>query len=129
MPAKTTTAKTPTRVEQELDVVGLKFRWKREARRALSDMIRKRGAITGVRIIREPENKYDANALAVYLPTRIMDGKQLGYLRASSAVILAPHVDAGAVKLVSAKLLNLDAEDDWNSGTLLVVLRKVKPRG
>lgn len=105
----------------ELDVIGLKFRWKRDGRRALADMVTKRGSITGIRLVREPDNPADPNAIKVMLPERILDGKQLGYIRATSAELLAPKLDSGKLVVKSAKLETLHEADDWNEGVLVVV--------
>jgi hypothetical protein len=43
---------------------------------------------------REPELKYDKNAVAVYLPSKFGD-KQLGYVPRGLAADLAPIMDAG----------------------------------
>lgn len=111
------------RWQHELDVIGLKFRWKRDGRRALADMIVKRGSIGGVRFIREPDNRADENAIMVCLPERILGGKQLGYLRAETAAVLAPHLDSGKTEIVNVVLESLDEHDDWNSGTMVAYFR------
>lgn len=103
-----------------LDVVGLRFRWKRDSRRMLADMIAKRGSITGIRLVREPDNRFDPNAIMVLLPERIASGYQLGYLRASSAEVLAPALDSGRTMVVSAKLEGLNEDDDYNTGEVFV---------
>ena len=41
-------------------------------------------------LVREPRNKYDVNAIAVYL-----DGTKVGHIPAPQAKILAPMLDAG----------------------------------
>lgn len=108
-----------------VDVIGLRFRWTRTARRALADMIELRGSITGLRIEREPDNPADTNALKVSLPARVLEGRQLGYIRATSAELLAPRIDDGILVVSSAKLVSLYAEDDWNSGEMEVRFRDV----
>jgi hypothetical protein len=57
----------------ELEVIGLRFRWKKDGRIAIARMCDK-GDITGIRLEREPDNKYDENAIMVLLPTRILSG-------------------------------------------------------
>ena len=44
---------------------------------------------------REPELKYDANAVAVYHPSKVGGDKQLGYLPRGLAAELSPLMDAG----------------------------------
>ena len=52
---------------------------------------------------REPELKYDKNAVAVYLPSKFGD-KQLGYVPRGLAAELAPVMDSGqAVTAVRAR--------------------------
>ena len=111
--------------EQELEVIGLRFRWKETARRALAGLIEQKGQVTGCRLVREPENEYDENAIAVYLPGRLMGGKQLGYLHRETAAVLAPKLDEGVVKIVNAELWSLSVDDKWNTGELRVRFRDV----
>lgn len=99
------------RWNHELDVIGLNFRWKKENRAILATTVAK-GSITGIRLVREPDNQYDPNAIAVYLPERLYEGKQLGYLGRESAAVLAPKLDAGTLVCESATLLNL-----WDNGS------------
>ena len=135
MPAKTQTAKNyPKTFTYEVAVVGLGFRLKRDVRRALADSLRR--PMNGVVLQREQENRFDINAIAVYHPNHgALAGKQLGYLRADTAAILAPLMDeyaatgAGApadrtgLQFKSAKLLSLDAEDDHKTGMLEVIFK------
>src|SRR5262245_4976271 len=125
MPGQSQTAKTRKtwqKWEHEVDVIGLKFRWKRDARQALGATIGARG-IGGIRLVREPDNKYDDNAIMVCLPERLHGGKQLGYIRRESAALLAPKLDSGELRVVSAKLLDLYADDDWSSGPMIVTFQ------
>lgn len=116
------------RWQHELQVVGLRYRgWSRSGREVLAQMIEKRGSIKGMRLVREPDNPADEHAIAVYLPPRIAEGKQLGYLYREPAALLAPKIDAGTLVVVGAELEELDAEDDWNAGTMLVRFVDVKP--
>lgn len=125
-PAKTAT-KRPRyrRWTYTLDVVGLKFRWTRDGRRVLANMIESKGRISGIRLVREPDNKFDPNAIMVCLPERIIEGKQLGYVRATAAELLAPRLDNGTLVVLSAKLMELDARQDWNEGELEIIFGDV----
>jgi hypothetical protein len=125
-PAKTATKRVRyRRWTYTLDVVGLKFRWKRDGRRAIANMVAKKGNITGMRLIREPDNPYDAAAIMVCLPERIIEGKQLGYIRTEAAQLLAPRLDSGKLVVLSAKLTELDESQDWNVGELEVIFGDV----
>lgn len=111
----------------ELDVIGLKFRWKKELREKLAMTVNTR-SVAGIRLEREPENEYDENAIAVYLPNRLYDGKQLGYIRRDSAALLAPKMDAGSLEVVSATLTEIRAGEPktpWNEGNLVIRFRDV----
>lgn len=104
-----------------LDVTGLKFRWTKDGRRTIAGMIEKRGSINGIRLVREPNNKFDENAIMVCLPEKIIEGKQLGYLRATAAELLAPRLDDKTLVVVSARLEELYSEQDYNEGRLYIV--------
>lgn len=112
----------------ELGVVGLRFRFKEGERRALAKMVDKRGPITGIRLVREPDNKYDENAIRVYLPERIMGGNQLGYLHRQTAELLAPKLDSGSLVVKTAELTELNVADGYSTGTLIVTFQD-KPKG
>jgi single-stranded-DNA-specific exonuclease len=47
---------------------------------------------TVLRLVRQPDNEYDTNAVAVMAPT----GEQVGFLNRRLAAVLAPALDAGA---------------------------------
>jgi hypothetical protein len=126
MPEQTETAKLRQTWHSpwvhQIDVIGLKFRWKRDARRALAASITSRG-IGGIQLVREHDNKYDGNAIMVSLPDRLHGGKQLGYIRRESAAMIAPKLDIGELRIVSAKLVELLEGDDFNSGPMLVTFQ------
>lgn len=55
---------------------------------------------TKVFLVREPDNKYDPNAVAVYITTGGLFGlgarkKQIGYIKAKRANVIAKKLDAG----------------------------------
>jgi len=106
-----------------LDVVGLRFRVKKATRQELAALMDKSGEIKGIKLIREPENPMDPNAIAVFLPQRVFHGMQIGYLRSASAELLAPKMDSGYLTVVSAQLISLYSDDDWNSGELSIIFR------
>lgn len=119
----------PRVFKHEMDCVGLGFRLKRDVRQVLAGSIAKRPLI-GVKLVREPENKYDENAIAVFHPERgALAGKHLGYLRADTAAIIAPLWDDGLLKFKRATLLALDAEDDYKTGRLEVEFIDKRKKG
>jgi hypothetical protein len=129
MPKTKTTAKSHSkgrRWNHNLTVVGLNFRWKKENRAVLAAMLAK-SSISGIRLEREPESEYDANAIAVYLPVRVFDGKQLGYLGRETAAVLAPKFDAGTLVVESCTLLGLqdDGAHPNALGHMVVAFRDV----
>ena len=113
----------------ELDVVGLGFRVKKDAREALARIIDKEGSIQGIQFEREPDNKHDDMAIKVLLPERMQDGLHIGYMRASAAARLAPLLDAGSIEFVQAALTSLDAEDGFKEGSMLVEIRDNRTSG
>lgn len=110
----------PTEIRQQLDVVGVRFRMKADARAALAAVLKRKPL--KVTLEREHENKYDENAIKV---TGVLagDDHHLGYVRATSAVVLAPKLDDGSVKFKSAKLVML-YEPKHEDGVMDVVLVK-----
>lgn len=94
----------PKTFEHDLDVVGLGFRLKKDVRRALAG----RCPVDGVKLVREQENKYDINAIRVVYPNSgALAGKQIGYIRADSAAILAPLMDEGELVFKRGSLTRL----------------------
>ncbi len=55
----------------------------------------------GIKLKREPHNKYDPNAIAVYMEAPVLFGllgqrfKQIGYVKSNSAESLATKMDSG----------------------------------
>ena len=70
---------------ENVAVVGMHFRGQ-EAKDAAANL----PVGTELRLVREPENKYDYNALQVFLEDQF-----LGYVEASQAAWISPHIDAG----------------------------------
>lgn len=137
MPGKPKTAKTrgPKLIEHEVTVVGLGFRLKGPARRALAGIVEKRDGkgMEGFKLVREQENRHDANAIMVKHPERgVLAGKHIGYLTAEVAAVLAPLMDdyratrgdrsipTDGIEFVSAKLTELDEQQHYKTGTLVV---------
>ena len=106
-------------VEDNLTVLGLKFRHKKDARERLATQLR--SAPLAVALFREPDNKYDPNAIMVLGAAGEWDGVHLGYLGREVAELLAPSFDAQTLFTVEAELTELSAPD-WSSGVVHVVL-------
>jgi hypothetical protein len=112
----------------ELDVVGLGFRMTRDGRQALKGIVDKH-AVTGMRVSREPDNPKDPNAVKVSLPARLMGGAKIGYLRRDTAELLADDLDAGRVRVKSAKLVEVTPEPNQGaSARLKITLEKKTSR-
>jgi len=54
-----------------------------------------------VTLLREPENSYDENAVAVFIETPSEGNKQVGYLSASDVAVISEFMDDGIVPSVS----------------------------
>lgn len=106
--------------EHDLDMVGLKFRMKKEARLELA----KKCPIKNIVLAREQENKYDINAIRVSL-----GGVHLGYIRADTAAILAKAMDDGEMKFLRATLTRLvdGTNGPASDGRLHVVFEDRRP--
>lgn len=62
-----------------------------------------------VRLQREPNNRHDANAIAVYVRARLLWGlwrpwRQIGYIKEDRAASWVERMDCGDYTLVSAKV-------------------------
>lgn len=111
--------KTKKKVVQELDVVGLGFRMKRDVREQLAAVLLKRPM--KVSLTREQENEYDVNAIRVDALDGFLKGRQVGYVRATTAEILAKKIDDGEFSVESAELVMLYGPD-YKDGVMHVVL-------
>lgn len=105
-------------ITQELDVVGVKFCWKAELRSQLAAM-----CPLDVQLVREFDNTYDANAIAVKLTneTNLQERTHIGYIRADTAAILAPKMDDDEVTIIDATLVKL-VEPDYLEGRTEVTM-------
>lgn len=70
------------------------------------------------RLVREPENEYDENAIKVIAHPK----RHIGYLRRGVASSLAPRLDKKITEIVSCELVSLD-EDTEAEGILKVLTR------
>lgn len=74
--------------DQIYKVVGITFN--NDDGTSRQKVLSKVNKVSKITLVREPENKFDTSAVAVYA-----DGKQAGYLGSYYAKILAPQLDAG----------------------------------
>ena len=73
-----------------------------------------------LKLLREPQLKYDTNAVAVYLPSTVGGDKQLGYCPRGLAAELAPLMDAGTVVAAVRARTALEGVMTltWDDGTI-----------
>jgi len=116
-------------ITHEIAVVGLQFRLKADLREMLARSCKLRPQ--EVVLVRQQENQYDANAIAVVMKEGSLAGKtlrkgdmpgQIGYVGAETAVVLAERIDRGDLVVERAQLLSL-AAPDHKRGEMLVTLR------
>lgn len=124
-PAKTLTI--------DLSVVGLGFRLKRDVRQVLAGNVAKAIGLgspgINVKLTREQENRYDINAIRVtHDGSGALRGNHLGYLRADVAAQIAPLMDDNLLSFQRASLKELDAKDDWKTGTLTATFKDKRPK-
>lgn len=86
----------------ELQAVGLYFRISPDD---LSKLARK--LPMPVRFEREPENRFDENAIKVIT---VPDNRHIGYLSRLVAAEYAPLIDEGKLKLVEGKLIDVEMQ-------------------
>ncbi len=64
-----------------------------------------------VSVVPEPTNKVDPNALMIRDP----EGKTMGYVPAELAKQMAPMLKDEVIKLLGAKVLEVDREGSWTT--------------
>ncbi len=108
------TEDTPNTYTFDTAIVGVRFY--QGAAELLSELSPDGGRIPGLlTLVREPDNNYDKNAIAVHL-----DGKKVGHIPAPQAKILAPMLDAGRKVLgitrrgVTGLVLTLEKQKNGN---------------
>jgi single-stranded-DNA-specific exonuclease len=62
------------------------------------------------RIVPEPTNPYDSNALAVWVALETGERAQVGYVPRDLAELVAPHLDG---EQIMVKLLEITGGTDW----------------
>jgi hypothetical protein len=129
------TAKRAHTWSAQLTVVGLRFRWKKDGRDVL-----KRACPFPVELEREPDNKYDEDAIKVNVAGDFkltkLRGQQLGYLanrkdahtgeRVGIASMLAPKIDAGTIEPVKLWVTDIDVEE--GEATLEARFADIEPK-
>lgn len=125
MPGATKTAKTLT---IDLSVVGLGFRLKADARKVLAANVQRavgnKSPGLNVKLVREQENRADVNAIRViHDGAGPLRGHHLGYLRADVAAQVAPLMDDNLLTFQRASIKELDAANDFKTGTLTATFR------
>jgi len=106
-------------VKLDISVVGLQFRLKRDMRNILA------GKKFNVRLQREPDNRFDGNAIQVLMSDKkygLLEGQHIGYVRRGTAETIAPRMDEGSVTVLSAVMSDVDPES--GDAALSVKLRK-----
>ena len=69
---------------------------------------------TKVKLVREPLNTHDRNAIAVFAQIRVLWGlwkpwHQIGYIKADRAISWARKIDSGELEFVAAEVTSMDA--------------------
>lgn len=106
-------------IEHNVTLVGINFRMKADARALLARIVAKKPL--KLALFREPDNKYDPNAIQVLGAAGAYDGIHLGYIPRETAEVLAPRIDEGTVAVVKATLTELWAPD-FKQGNVDLVL-------
>lgn len=83
------------RQTMELTVVGLQYRLSLSTRRMISQKLGE-GRIE-VKLVREPDNEMDRNAIKVVIAKSAYKGLHIGYLRKQTALVLADAFDEGEI--------------------------------
>jgi hypothetical protein len=72
------------------------------------------------KLVREPENPADRNAVAIHLDERPYKDFKVGYLAREVAIEIASRMDRGKLEPREVWLIEVDPDD--NTGTLVVKL-------
>lgn len=89
----------------EVAVVGVTFEGRQELLAELYATQEETSEITG-RLQREPENRFDPNAIAVSV-----EGQHIGYIPKALAAKLAAHIDAGdLINVVGVRIIKGDKD-------------------
>jgi hypothetical protein len=105
-------------VEMELSVVGLGYRMTPATMAKIAA-----DCPLQARLVREPKNAHDENAVAVWLQEKPYNF-HIGYLPRAVAAAIAPKLDSGEVEIVEAWVSSVDVIH--TSGEIVVKARKMK---
>jgi len=103
----------------ETSVVGLHYRVTEDTAQTLSEVLPLQAELR-----REPENKHDANAIAVRLLDKPWRRFHIGYVPRAVAAELAPRMDSGELEISSVTVTSLDPDE--GKGEIVVEGRKMK---
>ena len=109
--SKTTKKKKPTLVDHEieLDVVGLQHRITTSTRRWLAKSLKENGPIF-CKLVREPENTHDENAIKVVIQEGNYKDLHLGYIQRAVAAVLALMMDDSLITDVLLAIVSIDVD-------------------
>jgi hypothetical protein len=104
----------------KLTFVGMQYRLTLSTRRLVEQHVNE-GTPVKCKLVREPENLHDKNAIKVMISTVPYVGMHIGYITRHLAEVLAPALDSGDRTVSSCTILELNAQD--GSGLVEVKLK------
>ena len=107
-------AQEEVEVAQEVQVFLVGHKRRKEGKAALH-------AGVALELRREPDNKHDRNAVAVYVTGSSGRRVQCGYVMATQAEVLAPALDAGEMVIEPGSVFLVRTNDDVDSAAALEV--------
>lgn len=113
---------TPT--ELQLSVVGMLYH---VTPKTLSVMAE--DAPLKVKLVREPHNTHDENAIAVYVTEKPYEGFQIGYVARVVASEIAPRLDDGRLEVTEAWLHVIEADEGKGEMVVEGLKRKSLQKG
>jgi hypothetical protein len=110
--------KVPHRVA--LSVVGMQYRVTKSTRQMISEHVRNDGPLL-CKLVREPSNAVDPNAIRVLIADEPYTGLFIGYLTRQVAEVLAPALDKGTA--VAGRCVLTDVAPRDGEGEVLVTIK------
>ncbi len=109
----------------ELDVVGLQHRVTPSTRRYLARHVADEPMFC--KLVREPENQHDENAIKVVIQEGSYKDLHIGYIQRSVAAVLAIMLDEGEISDVLLSIVDIDVDKGTAAAKLMFVSdRRVK---